>query len=258
MELPDQIQEAIAQPEFTAAWEQALPIEGWMTQGQGGLLWTQASALRSGQRLVEIGSYRGRSMSILATAAAPGVEIIAIDPHAGNDRGPQQWEGTADEGQSDNELFWANLTKAGVADRVELVREFSQKAHSSIDGQVDFLYVDGAHGYGPALEDLRSWGARVSDGGVMAVHDCYSSIGVTLALFRSLTFSGEWTYLGRSRSLAAWQKTPTGGSGRLQNVGRQLVPLGWFARNVAVKAAIAAKLKPVAKLFGSDGETWPY
>ena len=258
MELRDQIQEAIADPDFIEAWERALPIEGWMTQGQGALLWSVAADLKPDQRLVEIGSYRGRSLSILASAAPTGVAIYAIDPHAGNDRGPQQWEGTADEGQSDNDQFWANLNAAGVADRVEHIREFSQDAHDSLEGEVDCLYVDGAHGYKPALEDLQAWGGRVSPDGVMAVHDCYSSIGVTLALLRSLTFSRNWTYLGRSRSLAAWRHTPVAPAALPKNIGQQLLPLGWFARNVVVKAAIALKLKPVAKLLGSDGETWPF
>ncbi|MEZ5343154.1 MAG: class I SAM-dependent methyltransferase [Acidimicrobiales bacterium] len=258
MELRDQIQETLANDEFQSSWKQALPIEGWMTDGQGALLWIQAAALDAGDRIVEIGSYRGRSLSMLATAAPDGVEIVAIDPHAGNDRGPQQWEGTADEGQSDNDLFWANLTAAGVAERITHVREFSQKAHDAVDGPINFLYVDGAHGYGPARDDLRDWGARVSPGGVMAVHDCYSSIGVTLALLRILTFSRQWTYLGRSRSLAAWRHTPVAPRAWPANVGRQVASLGWFARNVVVKALIVAKLKPVARLLGSDGESWPF
>ena len=155
MELRHQIQQAISDTAFQESWTQALSIEGWMTEGQGALLWVQASDLVGGDRIVEIGSYRGRSLSMLATAAAAEVEVIAIHPHAGNDRGPQQWEGTADEGQSDNELFWSNLRAADVADRVTHVREFSQDAHPKVDGQIQFLYVDGAHGYGPARDDLR-------------------------------------------------------------------------------------------------------
>ena len=46
-------------------------------------------------RIVEIGSFRGRSMIVLASAAAPGVELVAIDPHGGSDRGPQEIEADA-------------------------------------------------------------------------------------------------------------------------------------------------------------------
>jgi predicted O-methyltransferase YrrM len=258
MELRDQIQQALADPGFEKAWALAEPIEGWMTREQGAALWALATAVRPGGSIVEIGSYRGRSMSILARAAADGVTLVAIDPHAGNDRGPQQWVGTADEGQSDNEIFWANLATAGVADRVRHVRRFSQEATDSVSDPIDLLYIDGAHGYRPALTDLRDWGAKVAPEGTMAVHDCYSSIGVTLALLRSITFSGDWTALGRTRSLAAWRAEPVGSRQRPANLARQLVSLPWFMRNVVVKAAVVARLRPLARLLGSDGATWPY
>ena len=48
--------------------------------------------------IVEIGSFQGRSTIVLASAAPSGVEIIAIDPHAGNDRGPQEQGGGGGQG----------------------------------------------------------------------------------------------------------------------------------------------------------------
>jgi predicted O-methyltransferase YrrM len=243
---------------FEQAWALAEPVEGWMTQGQGQLLWRHAAALSPGDRVVEIGSYRGRSMIVLASAVPDGVELVAVDPHGGNDRGPQQWVGTVDEGEEDHQSFWANLERAGVAGRVRQIRARSQEAHDLVEGSVQLLYVDGAHGFRPALADVRHWGQRVAPGGVMLVHDCYSSIGVTAALLVSLTSSGGWRYLGRERSLAAWRREPVRGAARMANTGRQVVPLGWFARNVAVKGAIASGARPVARLLGSDGRTWPY
>ena len=41
---------------------------------------------------------------------------------------------------------------------------------------IDVLYIDGAHRYGPARADIRDWGARVTDGGTMLIHDSFSSI----------------------------------------------------------------------------------
>ena len=243
---------------FEAAWERAEPVEGWLTRGQGQLLWRHAARLSPGDRVVEIGSYRGRSMVVLASAVPEGVELVAIDPYGGNDRGPQQWVGTRDEGEDDHRAFWSNLGSAGVANRVRQIRQRSQQAHAELDGPVHLLYVDGAHGFRPALEDLRGWGQRVQPGGHLLVHDCYSSIGVTGALLVALAGDPGWRFLGRERSLAVWQRHPVTGAARVANVARQLAPLGWFARNVAVKAAIASGARPVARLLGSDGETWPY
>ena len=86
-----------------------------MSPDHARLLWDRAAAVRPGGQIVEIGSYRGRSMIVLASAAAPEVTLVAIDPHAGNDRGPQQWEGTSREGEEDNAAFWSNLERAQVA-----------------------------------------------------------------------------------------------------------------------------------------------
>jgi hypothetical protein len=56
---------------------------------------------------------------VLAIGADPSVEVVAIDPHAGNDRGPQEIEGFVDEAETDHERFEANLAAAGVGDRVD-------------------------------------------------------------------------------------------------------------------------------------------
>ena len=75
-----------------------------------------------------------------------------------------------------------NLQRAGVADRVRHVRRFSQEALGDVAGEIDVLYVDGAHRFVPARADLRRWGSRVPAGGRLLVHDSFSSVGVTLAL----------------------------------------------------------------------------
>jgi predicted O-methyltransferase YrrM len=65
-------------------------IQGWMSRDQAERLWASAARTRAGDRIVEIGSFHGRSAIVLASAAPTGVEVIAIDPHAGSDRGPQE------------------------------------------------------------------------------------------------------------------------------------------------------------------------
>jgi predicted O-methyltransferase YrrM len=243
---------------FAEAWASVDGVEGWMTDGQALLLWNSAKRVPAGGRIAEIGSYRGRSAIILAKAAPEAGEIAAIDPHAGNDRGPQQIDGTADEGEGDHELFHSNLKAAGVDDRIHHVRKPSKGAHSEIEGQLDMLYVDGAHRYTPALEDIRDWGARVSSGGTMLIHDSFASVGVTLAQIRLLFFSPKWRYVGRSRSLAEYRRENLTGSARLSNLGRQVIELGWFAKNVLIKVLLVAKLQSVAKLLDGGRGEWPY
>ncbi|HEY7630141.1 MAG TPA: class I SAM-dependent methyltransferase [Thermoleophilaceae bacterium] len=241
-----------------ASFEQALGavegVEGWMTDDQARRLFERARSLAAPATIVEIGSYRGRSAIVLAQGAPDGVAVVAIDPHAGNDRGPQQLVGSSDQGQADNDAFRGNLERAGVAGRVRHVRLPSQDALGAVEGEVDLLYVDGAHRYAPARDDIARWGERVRPGGALLIHDSFSSVGVTLAIMRLLSASGDWSYVGRSGSLAEYRRERP--ASRARNCGRQLAQLPWFARNLAIKVLLTLRLKPLARALGSDH--WPY
>jgi predicted O-methyltransferase YrrM len=243
---------------FETAFAIARPIEGWLTEAQARRLWDAAARVRPGGLIVEIGSFRGRSATVMASALPDGAQLVAIDPHAGSDRGPQEIEAEASRGEADNEAFRANLSAAGVADRVEHVRLMSSEALASVDGPIDVLYVDGAHRFGPARDDLVQWGARVRDGGTMLVHDSFSSIGVTLATLASITFGSRWRYVGRTASLAEYRRERLGPAARAGSALAQLAQLPWFARNVVIKVAIVLRLRPLLRLLRHEGETWPY
>jgi hypothetical protein len=111
---------------------------------------------------------------------------VAVDPHGGSDRGPQEIEADAQRGDDDNEAFEANLSRAGVRDRVRHVRMFAREAVGEVVGDIDLLYIDGAHRYQPVREDIELWGARVGPSGTMLMHDAFNAIGVTLAQLRLL------------------------------------------------------------------------
>ncbi|HVM09512.1 MAG TPA: class I SAM-dependent methyltransferase [Acidimicrobiales bacterium] len=245
--------------DFASIWAAVAGVEGWLTEAQARRLHDAARRLSAGQKIVEIGSYRGRSAIVLALSAPEGVEVVAIDPHAGNDRGPREIHGTADEGQGDNDVFWANLRAAGVADRVRHVRKMSTDAHGDVDGEIELLYIDGAHRYAPALDDILTWGARVPPGGTMLIHDSFNSVGVTAAQLRSLVFSGRFRYVGRSTSMSEYRREDLGGADRAKNAGKQLAQLGYFAQSVAIKVALVAKQPKVAAALGHRGDApWPY
>ena len=182
-----------------------------------------------------------------------------LDPHAGNDRGPQEIDGFAAEAQDDHAVFNRNLASAGVADRVRHVRAFSDAALIDVPGPVWVLYVDGAHRYAPARADIHSWGNRVEPGGTMLIHDSFSSVGVTLAIIRELVCGSRWRYVGRARSMTEYRRDLSPGiGGRTTNAVRQLAQLPWFAKNLAIKVLISAKLGGLLKrLTGRDPE-WPY
>jgi predicted O-methyltransferase YrrM len=246
-------------PDLASTMRLVADVEGWMSPGQGATLYDAADRCPPDGTIVEIGSFRGRSTIVLATASDPSVAVIAIDPHAGNDRGPQEIDGFADEAADDHAVFNANLAAAGVADRVTHLRTFSDDALTEVDGSVDVLYIDGAHRYAPALSDIRAWGARVGDGGTMLIHDSFSSIGVTLAILRSLVFGSRFRYVGRSRSMTIYVADLDGGLGsRVGNTLRQLAQLPWFAKNVALKVLLTLKLGKLLERTGRESPEWPY
>jgi predicted O-methyltransferase YrrM len=225
---------------FDDAWAHARDVEGWLTEAQARRLFAAAALVAAGGaavRVVEIGSFRGRSAIVLAGA---GVDVVCIDPHAGSDRGPREIAADAPRGTADHEAFHANLARAGVTERVRHVRSFSDVALEQVPGPVDVLFVDGAHRFGPARADLACWGDRVRPGGRMLVHDAWSSVGVTLALLTTTVVGRRWRYLGRAGSLAEFVREDSGG---VRNALRQLGELPWFARNLAVKALILARLR---------------
>jgi predicted O-methyltransferase YrrM len=246
--------------DFAAALAAVEDVEGWLSEDQARRLWDRARGVPPGGRIVEIGSYRGRSAIVLARAVAGRAEVWAIDPHAGNDRGPQQIRGTSAEGEADNRAFRDNLERAGVADAVRHVRRPSQEALRELGGPVDLLYVDGAHRLGPARADIVRWGERVRPGGSLLVHDAFSSIGVTLALLSALALGGRFAYAGRSRSLAEYRRVerPLRAVERVRNAVRQLAQLPWFARNVLIKVALVLHLRPLTRLLGHRSGEWPY
>jgi hypothetical protein len=88
--------------EWETTWEIVKSWQGWMREAQGKALWNAAERVKPGGQIVEIGSFQGKSAAVLARSAEVSVTVVAIDPHAGNDRGPGEWDGVAEDGQADH------------------------------------------------------------------------------------------------------------------------------------------------------------
>ena len=229
---------------FEHAWSFASSIEGWLTRGQARVLFEAALSLPDGVRVVEIGSHQGRSTVVLASALPVGGRLIAVDPF------DPSWRYGALETR---ERLLDHLEAAGVASRVEIVASTSRAARAAYDGNAGLVYIDGKHDYWTVRDDLR-WADRLPDGGVVLVHDAFSSFGVTLALFRTLTVSRRLTYTGRTGSLARLVVRRPGLADRVL----PLREVPWWFRNLLVKVLLRLGLRRVARLLGHVDAADPY
>jgi hypothetical protein len=229
---------------FAAAWAYGEAIPGWLTRDQAALLWDSGLAVPAGGTVLEIGSHQGRSTVVLAQAArSAGARVVAVDPFV---------SGRLFGGRATRLRFEDNVARAEVADVVELVARPSTELRPEWSGRIDLLYIDGKHDYWTVSDDLR-WVAHLPDGGVVLVHDAFSSVGVTLGLLRFVLPGRRLAYAGRVGSLARFT---VGAPTRAQRL-RILAELPWFLRNLVVKVGLRL-LRPVATLTGRPVPPDPY
>jgi len=230
---------------FADAWALAEPVKGWMTRAQGEALWQAACRLEKGDVILEIGSHQGRSTIVLGAAARTvGATVIAVDPFV---------DGRLFGGSPTRQLFERNIRRAGLDDVVELVAGYSTELRPDWDRPIQLLYIDGKHDYWTYTDDLR-WSAHLPPGAEILVHDCFSSIGVTLGTIVKVLFGRRYTYVDRATSLARFRLAPPSTADRL----RVLAQLPWFVRNVGIKVLLRLRLRPVARLVGHDSPYDPY
>jgi len=152
----------------------AMNTEGWLSPVEACALYLLAKG-RKGGRVVEIGSWKGRSTIMLAAGCSDREEqphdimrkVWAIDTFQGSAEhqanGPV-W--TFDE-------FKNNIKKAGLDDWVNPLVGFSAD-HAKVYNKVaiGLLFIDGAHDYASVRNDLYLWWPYLMVGGTVALHDC--------------------------------------------------------------------------------------
>ncbi|WP_210503837.1 class I SAM-dependent methyltransferase [Nocardioides xinjiangensis] len=232
--------------EFEAAWDVASAIPGWLTEDQARLLFDTARDLPAEPLLLEIGSHQGKSTVVLAAAArAHGGRVVAVDPFV---------DGRLFGGPSTRDKFERNVRAAELGDVVELLPEYSTRARPGWSRDLDYLYIDGKHDYWTLSDDLK-WARHLPDGAPVLVHDCYSSIGVTLGVLAKVLPSRHLRYERRAGSLALFRVGRPSAVDRLRIVRE----LPWWLRNVAVKVLLRLRLRAVAaRVFGHEGPYDPY
>jgi len=226
---------------FEEAWRYASEIDGWLLEEQGRALFDAAQHVAPGTVAVEIGSHRGKSASIIALGLPDGVRLTAVDPFD-----DPRWGG----GPESLALFQANLTTAGVLQRVDLFKGLSEEASASWSGlPVGFLWVDGAHDLESTLKDFDGWMPHMASGARLYVHDAFSAVGTTRAILVRFFFSRHVRFIGCERTLAKFEVGTFTVAQRLVSaigITRRLV---FFSRMVAIKLARRRGLHGLERRF---------
>ena len=130
---------------------------------------------------MEIGSYKGRSTIVSASALAElgRGTVVAIDPHAPTGKDSYAREHGALDTYGD---FLSNISRKNLNEYVISIRTTSAEARGVYDGQpIDLLFVDGSHDYEDVLADIDMWTPLLADEAVVAFNDPYAP-GVNRAL----------------------------------------------------------------------------
>jgi len=234
-----------ADPDFERAWVRAQDVPGWLKRGQARILWDEARALGPGATVLEIGSHQGRSTVILGEALRDkDGTVLAVDPFV---------EGKLFGGLSTREKFERNIAANDLGQVVELVADYSTSLRPTWDRPFDLLYIDGKHDYWTLSDDLR-WSTHLPEGGGIVIHDCFSSIGVTLGILRHVLLSDRIVYERRSDSQALFRVGRPTPADRL----RILAEMPWWIRNVFLKVLLRLRLRPIARVLGHDSPYDPY
>ncbi|HYP04783.1 MAG TPA: class I SAM-dependent methyltransferase [Bryobacteraceae bacterium] len=164
MALPADLQAATQ-----AAWERARDVPGYLGEREFGALMMLFAGATGDGVAVEIGSFKGKSTTGLATLAKHYSlgQVISIDPH----NAPSVTDPILGATGTSFDEFKRALRNAGVEDQVEAHRAKSGDVAKNWNRPIRFLWIDGDHTYEGAKLDFDLFMPFVVPGGIVAIHD---------------------------------------------------------------------------------------
>ena len=136
-------------------WAAPEPVEGCLLHALA--QWTH----RRGRCVIEIGSFRGRSASMLGMALS-GVEssspVISVDPHSAEP----------------HNLAHVRLALAQIGEEqrlVQIARPSNEAWRMLRPESASLIFIDGDHTYAQVVADFNNYRDLLAPGGVMAFHD---------------------------------------------------------------------------------------
>jgi len=177
---------------FADAWTAADQVTGWLTEEEARTLFDAAMQTPEGGSIVEVGSFMGRSLTILAHT---GRTVTSIDP--------------LELGVSIAKTQITEKTVAALARVIDTYpnvywrRCYSQDANAPL--VIDMLHIDACHKYPYPLNDYRAFEKALYVGSLVAFHDYGREFGVTKSV-DELMASGELEYITKGGTMIVTRK----------------------------------------------------
>lgn len=155
-------------------------VPGWMSRDELSWLADQARAeLAPGDRWVEVGCWKGRSLAAVVLSASAGSTVVAVDTWRGS---PEELGEAHAEAARDPDAVFAEFSATAdelrrLRPSVGLVvrREDSLSAARYGAGFGDLapavVFIDGAHDEASVCEDVAAWRDVLRPGGLLCGHD---------------------------------------------------------------------------------------
>jgi MMP 1-O-methyltransferase len=171
------------------AWSRMRLAAGHLTEREARFLALVAAGAPGEGRILEIGSFKGKSTVGLATVAqrfdlGP---VAAVDPFTAPSSTDPDLGGAA----SSYEAFVGTIRRFDLEPFVEVHRCLSSELAGQWTDPLRLLWIDGDHTYAGALADLELYRRHLVPGGVVAFHDALSPFEGPIRVFVEEVLRGD-------------------------------------------------------------------
>ncbi len=183
----------------------AAKVDGYLTDKECHMLVLMAVCPTVAGEVLEIGSFKGLSTVLLATAleSTNDPRLHACDPWAAI----EAFGATMMTNDETFHTFQESLAKTGVSDRVTIHRAFSSDLAPKWNRPLRLLWIDGDHSVSGAKKDFENFSKHVVPGGIVAFHDVmHFHPGPSQVFATRVLLSDEWGACGICGSIGWAQK----------------------------------------------------